>query len=264
MELKKLIKLQNAIIRAHQKIKDVENSNDNQTKELQNEINVLTKTLEQLNNELNSYTKKEEVDKQNIELEGLRMTLNELNESIDRRISTIQLKHGKDGINGKDGKDGKDGKQGKDGRDGKDGLNGRDGKDGCNGLSAYEIAVKQGYEGTEKEWIDHITNNGGKNYSGQIAAIRGTLNELEGRISEEEDPTVPEHVKQITEEDIEKLKKAIGIEDMTAYIEEHKEELKGEDGYTPQKGIDYYTEADKQEMVELVLAEIPSSEGVSY
>ncbi len=180
MELKKLIKLQNAIIRAHQKINDVQNSSDNQTKELQNEINSLTKTLEQLNNELNSFTKKEEVDKQNIELERLKLTLGELNTSLDKRISSIQLKHGKDGINGKDGKDGK---HGKDGKNGKDGLNGRDGKDGCNGLSAYEIAVKQGYEGTEKEWIEHITNNGGKNYSGQIAAIRGKINELEGKIA---------------------------------------------------------------------------------
>lgn len=39
---------------------------------------------------------------------------------------------------------------------------------------------------------------------------------------------------------------------------------KGEDGKTPVKGTDYYTEADKQEMVNLVLAALPSGEGVSY
>lgn len=38
----------------------------------------------------------------------------------------------------------------------------------------------------------------------------------------------------------------------------------GVDGKTPKKGEDYYTEADKQEMVQLVLAALPSSEGVSY
>lgn len=38
----------------------------------------------------------------------------------------------------------------------------------------------------------------------------------------------------------------------------------GKDGYTPVKGTDYYTEEDKQEMVNLVLASLPSSEGVSY
>lgn len=38
----------------------------------------------------------------------------------------------------------------------------------------------------------------------------------------------------------------------------------GTDGYTPLRGTDYYTEADKQEMVELVLASLPSAEEVSY
>lgn len=38
----------------------------------------------------------------------------------------------------------------------------------------------------------------------------------------------------------------------------------GKDGYTPIKGTDYYTEADKKEMVQLVLNALPSSEGVSY
>ena len=38
----------------------------------------------------------------------------------------------------------------------------------------------------------------------------------------------------------------------------------GEDGKTPVKGVDYYTEADKTEMVNLVLAAIPGAEEVSY
>ena len=38
----------------------------------------------------------------------------------------------------------------------------------------------------------------------------------------------------------------------------------GTDGYTPVRGTDYYTEADKEEMVELVLASLPSAEEVSY
>ena len=40
--------------------------------------------------------------------------------------------------------------------------------------------------------------------------------------------------------------------------------LVGPKGDTPVKGTDYYTEADKQEMVQLVLATLPSSEEVSY
>ena len=38
----------------------------------------------------------------------------------------------------------------------------------------------------------------------------------------------------------------------------------GVDGKTPVKGTDYYTEADKQEMVGLVLAALPAAEEVSF
>lgn len=38
----------------------------------------------------------------------------------------------------------------------------------------------------------------------------------------------------------------------------------GPAGHTPVKGTDYYTEADKAEMVDLVLAALPAAEGVSY
>lgn len=40
--------------------------------------------------------------------------------------------------------------------------------------------------------------------------------------------------------------------------------LNGKDGYTPVKGTDYFTEADKQEMVNLVLGALPNSEEVDY
>ena len=38
----------------------------------------------------------------------------------------------------------------------------------------------------------------------------------------------------------------------------------GQDGYTPEKGIDYYTDADKAEMVKMVLAALPDGDEVSY
>lgn len=41
-------------------------------------------------------------------------------------------------------------------------------------------------------------------------------------------------------------------------------EFNGVDGYTPIKGTDYYTDADKTEIVNLVLDALPSAEGVSY
>ena len=45
------------------------------------------------------------------------------------------------------------GEKGNPGEDGKDGKDGADGKDS---LSAYEIAVKYGYKGTEQEWINSL------------------------------------------------------------------------------------------------------------
>lgn len=38
----------------------------------------------------------------------------------------------------------------------------------------------------------------------------------------------------------------------------------GPAGYTPKKGVDYYTEADKQEMVDAILNALPAAEGVAY
>ena len=48
--------------------------------------------------------------------------------------------------------------------------------------------------------------------------------------------------------------------DAGAYVDT---EIKAE-GYTPVKGTDYFTEADKEELVATVLAELPAAEGVSY
>lgn len=39
---------------------------------------------------------------------------------------------------------------------------------------------------------------------------------------------------------------------------------RGEPGYTPVRGVDYWTEGDKTEIVNAVLAELPAAEGVNY
>ena len=40
--------------------------------------------------------------------------------------------------------------------------------------------------------------------------------------------------------------------------------LKGQDGYTPIRGTDYWTEADQTAIVADVLAALPNGDGVSY
>ena len=87
------------------------------------------------------------------------------------------------------------------------------GKDGKDGKSAYEIAVKNGFEGTEAEWLKSLHGDKG-------------------------DP--------FTYED---------------FTEEQLAALKGADGYTPVRGVDYWTEADKDEIVLDVLAQIPGGGG---
>lgn len=46
------------------------------------------------------------------------------------------------------------------------------------------------------------------------------------------------------------------------YINKKLEET--EDRITPVKGVDYFTEADKNEIVQQVLTEIPAAEGVEF
>lgn len=60
---------------------------------------------------------------------------------------------------------------------------------------------------------------------------------------------------------------AIPADDLPSAINAALEQAKasGEfDGYTPKKGVDYYTEADKSEMVNAVLAALPTWQGGSY
>lgn len=112
----------------------------------------------------------------------------DLQQEFIKFIKNAKGDKGDKGDKGQDGKDGKDGKQGERGLPGKDGLNGRDGKDGINGkdgadgkdgLSAYEVAVKEGYKGTEKEWLESLKaklplNYGGGIGKGAIAGYAGT------------------------------------------------------------------------------------------
>lgn len=50
---------------------------------------------------------------------------------------------------------------GSDGRDGIDGQPGKDGADGINGKSAFEIAVENGFIGTESEWLESLKGKDG-------------------------------------------------------------------------------------------------------
>jgi hypothetical protein len=53
------------------------------------------------------------------------------------------------------------GTAGSNGTNGTNGTNGADGADGADGASAYDIAVENGFDGTEQEWLDSLVGSGG-------------------------------------------------------------------------------------------------------
>ncbi|HJA46982.1 MAG TPA: collagen-like protein [Candidatus Limosilactobacillus excrementigallinarum] len=61
-----------------------------------------------------------------------------------------------DSLKGAQGPSGKPGQDGKPGIPGKDGANGKDGSNGQDGKSAYQIAVDNGFKGTEQEWLESL------------------------------------------------------------------------------------------------------------
>ena len=88
-------------------------------------------------------------------------------------LESLKGSDGRDGIDGKDGAigpqgeqgppgaDGQPGKDGLNGSDGRDGQPGKDGADGINGKSAFEIAVENGFIGTENEWLESLRGKDG-------------------------------------------------------------------------------------------------------
>lgn len=103
----------------------------------------------------------------------------------------LQGPRGFPGLNGEDGKDGQDGVDGENGLDGADaatgatgatgaqgepgkpgepgpegpagpaGQDGTDGSDGMDGRSAYDIAVENGFNGSEQKWLDSLQGDTG-------------------------------------------------------------------------------------------------------
>ena len=68
--------------------------------------------------------------------------------------------------------------KGADGKDGKDGENGADGKDGKDGLSAYEVALKNGFEGSEEEWLNSLHGYDDTEITRRVTDLENTIGRL--------------------------------------------------------------------------------------
>ena len=175
---------------------------------------------------------------------------------------------------------------------------------GEQGKSAYEVAVDNGFEGTEQEWLNSLIGGGGgtqittdKELSEtsenpvQNKAVTKRINDFYNEFSKHKnsyenafnalDKAYYELAQQISNGKVIK-----SIEQTTTSTEDNginvitvtfkdgtsttfnirngSKGKDGADGYTPQKGVHYFTEADKSEMVQRVLAELPNGDEVRY
>ena len=103
-----------------------------------------------------------------------------------------------------------------------------------NGKSAYELAVENGFKGTETEWLDSLHGIDGKDG-------------MDGK--DGKDGYTP--VKGVDYRD--------GIDGKDG--RDGMDGKNGVDGKTPVKGTDYFTESDKAEMVSAMLASLPVYQG---
>lgn len=128
---------------------------------------------------------------------------------------------------------------------------------GEDGKSAYEIAVRNGFEGTEQEWLESLKGSDGGITEMPEAEVEAVT-------------TIPAGSEAYAEA---YLNKETGKYTFCFKIpegkqgekgEDGKDGDKGEDGYTPIKGEDYFTKEDKTEMVNAVIEALPAAEGVSF
>ncbi len=180
--------------------------------------------------------------------------------SKDGTVTTVTVT-GKDGIphsveilDGKDGVNGKDGAPGKDGVDGVDGTNGKDGKDGTNGVDGHSPVVTA----TKAGKVTSITVDGTV-----IATVNDGSDGKDGSPGAKGDPGkdgtngvdgVTPHIGTnghwylgSTDTGV----KAQGADGQAgAPGAKGDKGDKGDPGTTPVKGTDYWTAADKAEMVQ--------------
>lgn len=153
------------------------------------------------------------------------------------------------------------------------------GEPGADGKSAYEIAVENGFAGSQVEWLESLRGEPGsqgetgpKGEKGDTGAIgpKGDTG-LQGPPGESgatgpQGPKGDKGDKGDTGQQGPKgdkgdpgLQGPQGIQG-----EPGPAGADGTDGYTPVKGTDYFTEADKTELVNAVLAALPDATGVSF
>ena len=124
-----------------------------QRKEFDTEITQMYNVLANLSNSSTIYTL--------AELKGLKAQYDVKFAEFDEKVANLDLSHllvSFDSLT----------QEQKDSLKGQNGLNGNDGQDGQNGLSAYELAVNNGFEGSELEWLESLKGTDGQDAESAI------------------------------------------------------------------------------------------------
>lgn len=143
---------------------------------------------------------------------------------------TISDKNGTktiDVLHGSDGRDGEDGYTPQKNVDYFDGKDGEDGEDGYTPIKGVDY-----FDGKDGE--DGKDGNDGSSIT----------------------------ITRVTETDVSGGENTVAFSDGTSLAVRNGRD--GEDGYTPEKGVDYFTESDKNELVDMVLDALPAAEGGSF
>ena len=153
---------------------------------------------------------------------------------------------------------------------------------GANGLSAYEIALKHGFEGSEEAWLASLKGPQGPQGPQGIQGVQGLpgtpvshywngttliINSASGTSSADLKGGYYKPVVVSTgTNQLRIIWSAVGsgmpsVSDTTLTLPTGPQGNPGKDGKTPVKGTDYFTAADKAEMVNEVLAALPAYNG---
>lgn len=129
------------------------------------------------------------------------------------------------------------------------------------GKSAYEVALSNGYKGTEAEWLESLRGEQGVPGA---AGERGPQGEqgIQGERGERGETGAQGVAGAAGRDGRDGTDGKDGADGYTPvkgvdYFD-GKDGAAGKDGYTPVRGTDYWTEADKREIVDEVAAEIPA------
>lgn len=104
------------------------------------------------------------------------------------------------------------------------------------GQSAYQVAVSNGFEGTQVQWLESLKGEPGEQGAQGVQGPQG-----EQGVQGEQGPQGEQGIQGER-----------GPQGQTG--------AKGADGYTPVKGVDYFTEEDVADIVARVLAALPAAE----